>query len=45
MYPLFLRLFGPRLAPWLLPPVYVAMILAIGYCVFEQQAEFNYLRV
>lgn len=45
MYPFFVRHVGARAAGWLLPAVYVAMILAIGYCVFESQAEFNYLNL
>ena len=40
----YLKLYaGERWANFLAPVLYVLMLLAVTYCIFEPQAEFNYL--
>ena len=43
MYEYLERCLGRTPAARLAPLIYTLMVLAIFYCIFEAQAEFNYL--
>ena len=43
MYGFLKRYLGTRAANAIAPLVYAMMLLAVTYCIFESQAEFNYL--
>jgi hypothetical protein len=45
MYGFILRRFGRVAADLFTPLWYAALILATGYCAFEPQATFSYLRL
>jgi hypothetical protein len=45
MYFILVQYLDKRLANIIAPIIYVLMMLAIGYCIFEPQAEFKYLNL
>ena len=45
MYGFLRQNFGSKLANYAAPILYSLMVLAVIYCIFEPQAQFNYLRL